>query len=269
MSDSYNETRARRRRQVVRAALAALLLASVALNVVLIYSLIDAFRSVQVARIFPLGFAEDSQRSEPERAAGDGRPVFELIGDSRAYLWQTNSWNKSFRVVNHAHGGQTSRQVLLQLREMPRIAVAVSVVQVGINDLHPLGVMPEDADRVVAALQENLREIVAALLARSDVVVVTTIFPAGEVPLRRQLVWSEATRARIVEVNAALAALAASSDRVIVLDAYSLLRSQDQDQLRAQYADHDFFLHVNAAAYATLNEELAKLLRMRGMLGAG
>jgi hypothetical protein len=241
-----------------------LLLASLALNVVLICALIDAVRSVQVARIFPLGFAEDSQRSD-DRATGDARPVLELIGDSRAYLWQTDGWDKRFRVVNHAHGGQTSRQVLLQLREMPRIKVAVSVVQVGINDLHPLGVMPQDADRVVAALQENLREIVAALLARSDVVVVTTIFPAGKVPLRRQLVWSEVTRARIVEVNAALAALAASSDRVIVLDAYSLLRSQEDDQLRSQYADDDFFLHVNAAAYARLNDELTRLLRMRGI----
>src|SRR6185503_9131143 len=131
----------------------------------------------------------------------------------------------------------------------------VAVVQVGINDLHPLGVMPENADRVVAALKENLHGIVTALLERSDVVVVTTIFPAGEVPLRRRLVWSESTRARIIEVNAALSALAASSERVIVLDAYSLLRSERQEHLRAEYADQDFFLHVNSAAYATLNEE--------------
>jgi lysophospholipase L1-like esterase len=254
-------------RRAVTIVVMVLFAASLGFNVLLIGKLVGAFRSVQAARIFPLGFVEGDPRVAAPVQAGRERPIMELIGDSRAYLWQSEVWNKAFEVVNHAHGGQTSKQVLLQIKERPQPGVSVSVVQVGINDLHPLGVMAADTDRVVAALKENLREIVATLLARSQLVVISTIFPAGDVPLQRLPVWSDVTRAKIIEVNAAIAAIAASSQRVVVLDAYALLGSKEHARLLAQYADDDFFLHVNAAAYAALNEELDKLLRQHGLPG--
>jgi lysophospholipase L1-like esterase len=247
-----------------RIVLMAALVASVALNAFMAWQLFDAFRTLQIARIFPLGFAED--RSQQPVAPAD-RPILAFIGDSRAYHWPTDAWRRSFAVVNHAHGGQTSRQVLLQIRELPEPHVAICVVQVGINDLHPLGVMAQDSERIVAALKANLRDIVAALSARSDLVVVTTIVPAGEVPWRRVPLWSDVTRAKIVEVNAEIAAIAATApERVAVLDAYRILRAADADRLAGQYADRDFFLHVNSAGYARLDEALGELLRQRGML---
>jgi 3-dehydroquinate synthase class II len=91
--------------------------------------------------------------------------------------------------------------------------------------------------------------------------VLTTIFPPGPVPLERRLTWDSETLALIEATNRAIRE-AADGRRVVVLDAYSLLRD-DQGLLAPQYADGDFFLHVNRAAYARLNSDLSSLLTVQ------
>jgi lysophospholipase L1-like esterase len=86
-------------------------------------------------------------------------------------------------------------------------------------------------------------------------VLLTTIFPVGEVPLQRRLVWSDDIQQAVVEVNDHLRSLA--SEDVIVFDAAALL-SDASGKMRPEYRDDE--LHLNDAGYEALNAELISLL---------
>ena len=234
------------------------LLLSLLLNAVLLFALWDAFGKLQTARMFPLGYDPDGQ--PPAKAVPTAHSIA-FWGDSRAYLWDTRALAGNWAVQNFAHGGQTSAQLLLQLQTTPKAQSEVSIVQIGINDLHPLGVMVGRQAEIVARLRTNLIEIRNQLLARSDVVILTTIFPPGPVPLLRRLAWDPNTRAYIAEVNNELRRVAAH-DRVVLVDAYAALDG-GSSELAAGFADTDFFLHLNAAGYARLNSEVARVLEAR------
>jgi len=237
----------------VLAASLVLLAVSLSANVVLMRELRDGFQRLQFARIFPLGYSPD----EKPRSAGSGDSIA-FWGDSRAYFWDTDALARDHAIENFAHGAQTSSQLLLQLQSTPAVHSTYSVVQIGINDLHPLGALESRKPQIVSGLNANLIAIRDALLARSDRVVLTTIFPPGPVPLARRLSWDPRTLASIDAANEIIRA-AADGKRVIVLDANALLRDR-AGVLDARYADGDFFLHVNHAAYARLNSELGRTL---------
>jgi lysophospholipase L1-like esterase len=232
-----------------------LLAVSLCANVLLGRSLLSAFERLQLARIFPLGFAPDERPRSSHLAASDSIAFW---GDSRAYFWDTDALARDHAIENLAHGGQSSGQLLLQLQTTPVAHATYAVVQIGINDLHPLGVLAARKAQIVAGLRANITAIRDALLARSDRVILTTIFPPGRVPLERRLMWDPQTPALIEQTNRAIRA-AADGNRVLVLDANALLRNQS-GWLATAYADPDFFLHVNRTAYSRLNAELERML---------
>jgi lysophospholipase L1-like esterase len=231
-----------------------LLLASLAGNVLLAVALETSFASLQFARIFPLGFLPD----EAPRSTDVGHPSIAFWGDSRARSWAESAALRGRPVLNFAHGAQTSSQLLLQLQTAPSTHSDFAVVQIGINDLHPLGALPATREQVLARLRANIVAIRDLLLQRSDVVVMTTLFPPGQVPLQRRLDWDPQTSQYIRDINTAIRA-SADGKRVILLDAYELLVDADS-RLAEGNADSDFFLHVNSAAYARLNEPLQRIL---------
>src|SRR5205085_5440969 len=107
----------------------------------------------------------------------------------------------------------------------------VVVVQAGINDLTAIGVFPWWRDALVAHCKANLRQIVRRCNDGGAVVVVTTIFPTGSLPLDRLATSSDQIPAAVEEVNRDLRAM--KSDRVLVLDAYAIL--QDGGRTRPKY----------------------------------
>jgi lysophospholipase L1-like esterase len=244
-----------RKRSVGIGLLALGALASVALNVWLAHELAVAFGKLQWARIFPLGYASALSGPPLSPAAAEQGPVLALYGDSRMLEWPLAALPGKPAVANLAHGGTTSSQVLLQLQTQPVLPSTWAVLEVGINDLHPLGGLAEDRDLVRAELGANLRRCLQLLKARSRFVVVLTIFPPAHVPAMRSLFWDRATLAYIEEANQVILQMAALP-QVSVIDANQLLRGAD-GYLNQHYADRDFFLHVNQAAYATLNAALA------------
>jgi lysophospholipase L1-like esterase len=173
-------------------------------------------------------------------------------------MWDLGSLRPQYDVTNLGHGGLTSRQLLLQLLSEPATRSQFAVLQVGINDIHPLGVLPQQRAQILGRLEENLRSIVATLRDRADVVVVSTVIPPGSVPLQRRLTWDHQSLAYIARVNDVLRELC-DGKRVVLLDAHRLLGKYD-GWLQPAYADADFFLHINAAGYAVLNLELLRLL---------
>jgi lysophospholipase L1-like esterase len=86
-------------------------------------------------------------------------------------------------------------------------------------------------------------------------VILTTVFPAGEVPLPRKPFWSDDIGKAVKETNAYLATLA--DDKTMVFDTFSLL-ADSQGMMLKQYRSDK--LHFTEPAYVILNEKLVQLI---------
>ena len=239
----------------IRVLLGLVLLTSLAANAWLLGQAREGFAKLHFVRVFPLGFVQP--RAEPAPSTPTSVAIV-VRGDSRAADWAAQLSERRSDVLNRAHGAQTSMQALLQLRSEPPLAAQVTVLQVGINDLHPLGTMPRLRERVTQQLHGNLRAMRDELLARSRTVVLSTIVPPGPVPWDRRFDWDPATLDEVRAANQTLRALA-DGDRVLLLDAAALL-ADERGLLDPRHVSPDFFLHLNEGAYALLNAELDRLL---------
>jgi lysophospholipase L1-like esterase len=232
-----------------------LLVLSVAINLVLTKALYDSFVKLQFARIFPLGYVPVDRPTSGRSATGHS---ISFWGDSRAFFWDKSALALTLNVYDHTHGGTTSSQLVLQLQTQPPVLTDYAVVQIGINDLHPLGALRGQKQQIVDQLRRNVLAVRDALLARSEVVVLTTLFPPGRVPLSRRIAWDPTMLHYLHEVNEVIRQ-ATDGRRVVLLDAHALLSDPDS-YLADRFADSDFFLHVSHEAYLQLNERLRRVV---------
>jgi lysophospholipase L1-like esterase len=232
-----------------------LLVASVLGNVALALALHESFIKLQLSRVFPLGRANAVR---PVDFADGRRGSIAFWGDSRSAMWDKAGLQTKWRIVDEAHGGTTSSQLRLLLQTLPPHRTDFSVVQIGINDLHPLGALSAHKAEILKQLRLNIVAIREALLERSDVVIFTTIIPPGPVPLLRRAAWDPLTPEYLREFNQVIRD-ATDGRRVVLLDASAVLSGADS-RLEQRYADPDFFLHVNREGYATLNAALMQVL---------
>jgi len=86
-------------------------------------------------------------------------------------------------------------------------------------------------------------------------VILTTIFPAGDVPLPRRLFWSAAVPLAVEEVNTFIRSL--QGPGVILFDTAILLTG---DNGKANITYYQDTLHLNAQGYALLNQKLLTIL---------
>jgi lysophospholipase L1-like esterase len=126
---------------------------------------------------------------------------------------------------------------------------------VGINDLKTIPLFPKQRASIIANCQTNIQRIVEESRDIGAIVIVSTIFPAGKIPLERRLFWSEEIEQAIAEVNAYIASLA--GEQVIVFDAFSILADRQGQMLSEYQADE---LHLNEQGYVILNQRLIQLL---------
>jgi lysophospholipase L1-like esterase len=238
-----------------RIALAALFVASLAGNVVLVSAWIREVRKGQVARLDPAGLGvHAAERGNPPPA---GRPVLVLFGDSRAAMWPTPVALTEFTVVNRGVGYQTTAQIALRIdADVAPLRPAIVVLEAGVNDLKTIADLPEQRSRIIADCKANLRLIVERCGAIGANVVVLSVFDIGDVPVWRQPFWSEDVRAAIREVNAFLPTL--TSQHVVLLDAGGVL---DDDRGRIRPAYQVDYLHLLPAAYEALDTRLLPVVR--------
>ena len=85
--------------------------------------------------------------------------------------------------------------------------------------------------------------------------IITTIFPVGDVPIQRQPLWSDDIAQAVIEVNDSIVALA--DNDVVILDAFSLL-VDDRGLMQSSYQLDE--LHINQSAYGVLNQALMDAL---------
>lgn len=174
-------------------------------------------------------------------------------------MWDTSSLEADYGVINIGHGGQTSSQVLLQIKSNPFPEGKFVILQVGINDIHPIGAFRELKPLIIKNCKENISEIVNHLKSEGYKIIVTTLFPPYKIPIIRWFFIDQQFTDIIYDINNFIKNLADNRD-IFVIDAYNILRSR-KSILEDKYRDNDFFLHVNKDAYMVLNEELRKVIK--------
>jgi lysophospholipase L1-like esterase len=204
-------------------------------------------------RLDPVGLGYYPANPQGVTDTNQFRVVF--FGDSRSASWTSPTLN-GYEFINRGIGSQTSVQTRERFSSHVRpLKPNVVVIQVGINDLKTIGLFPERREEIVSSCKANIKRIVAESRSLGAVAILTTIFPAGEVPLERKPFWSDEIGKAVKEVNAYIATLA--DDKTIVFDTFSLLADR-QGVMLSQYRVDE--LHYNEQAYVMLNKELVQLI---------
>lgn len=250
--------RTRWKTRLTIATVLAALAGSLGLNAVLVGMLMRQYGEEQRLRLDP---ASAHTYREQNKALEEGDPSLRrrivLFGDSRILQWQIFPCPSGVEIVNRGVGKETTAQALLRLRQdVFELDPALVVIQTGVNDLKSVGLLPERSEEIERDCLNNIRLIVEAIGAKDIPVVLLTIFPVGDAPISRTLVWSDRTIDLVDRVNQQLRALQGKG--LLVLDADRILR--DGRRNRPDYsADH---LHLNTAGYERLNRAIAPLLRI-------
>lgn len=206
-----------------------------------------------MVRLDPLGM--DYFPETDRRLPNSGKPVVVLLGDSRVVAWPQPPLAVA-TIINRGVYSQTSAQVALRYAaHVAPLNPAVVVLQVGVNDLKTLGVLPQLRDHLVARCIANIERIIESARRQNGRIIVSTIFPVGRAALPKKPFWNADIARSVEEVNAHLRTL--QRDGVVLFDAWQIL-ADEHGLLRREYAPDE--LHLNAAGYATLNQHLTVLL---------
>lgn len=241
---------------VVSTILVLLLTVSVILNLILYRYANQYYLQLNETRLDPLGviFYEPADPPASELSQQKIKVVF--FGDSRAYQWSEPQDLHKFIFINRGIGAQTSSQVVERYqKQIPPLQPDILVVQVCINDLKTIPLYPHLKRQIIDNCKANLKYIVDASRNQSIDIILTTIFPLGELPFERRYFWSDEVEEAIVEVNEYITTL--QNTDVIIYDTTVILADQS-GQVRTEYSDD--FLHLNENGYQALNQDLGKLL---------
>jgi lysophospholipase L1-like esterase len=240
--------------RIITGALVLALAGAILASVFLFREAMEYYKELNYVRLDPYGILTNSGTPVPTRQAD--LPLVLLLGDSRIYDWSLPT-DAPFQFLAWGMGGQTTEQVLGRYQaQAPTLQADFVVVQAGINDLKSIPLFPDERDAIVRRTQENLRAIIDLIHEGGGIAIVTTIIPNAQVPLQRQVVWSDAVAPAIREVNTYLQSLA--DERTWIIDAYHLL-ADSSGMLRPDYAAD--FLHLSDDAYVVLNVALLDVLR--------
>lgn len=241
---------------VVTTILVLLLTMSVILNFILYRYANQYYLQLNGTRLDPLGviFYEPADPPENELTPQKIKVVF--FGDSRAHQWPEPQDLDQFIFLNRGIGAQTSTQVVERYdKHISPLEPDILVVQVCINDLKTIPLYPHLKGQIIDKCKANLKQIVDKSREQGTKVVLTTIFPLGELPIERRFFWSDEVGEAIVEVNDYINTL--QTENVVIYDTTAILAGQS-GQVRAEYS-YDF-LHLNEKGYRVLNEGLEKIL---------
>jgi lysophospholipase L1-like esterase len=231
------------------------LVLSLVFNAILFIQARYYYLQLNETNLDPLGLNAFSADSLPKNLPATPTATVVFFGDSRAAQWSVPANLKGFSFINRGINNQTSAQVLGRFdKHVLPLRPNIIVVQVGINDLKKIPLFPERKAAIIANCKANIQQIVTRSVNRDATVILTSIFPAGPVPLTRQPFWSPDIAQAVSEVNDYLYSLKARN--VVILDAYSLLAHKGQAQ--SQYVRDT--LHLNEKGYQVLNQELTKVL---------
>ena len=238
---------------ILSIALLLVLGSSIFLNILLFSRAKQYYRELNQTRLDPLGLNDNPVNAQPVTNTKQTRVVF--FGDSRAASWIAPNLSE-YEFINRGIGSQTSVQAIERFAyHVSSLKPKIVIIQVGVNDLKTIALFPERRNAIVANCQANIKRIVDESRNIGAVVILTTIFPVGEVPLERKPFWSDDISRAIKEVNAYIATLA--GEKIIVFDTFPIL-GDSQGMILPKYSSDE--LHLNAQGYEILNQNLSQLL---------
>ena len=174
-----------------------------------------------------------------------------FLGDSRAAMWPVPELPYEFINLGVSH--QTSAQVALRAeRQLRETQPHLVILQVGVNDLKAISVMPSRQLEIETAFVDHIRDIVRLARQNGAIVVVTSVFPTGKPTFTDRMRWNSSSEGAIVNVNRKLQELG-----VNFVDTKAILGDVNNGFSQEYSAD---LLHLNARGYAKLNMFLASYL---------
>jgi lysophospholipase L1-like esterase len=235
--------------------LATALVVSGALNVWCARRALSYCRALNLFRLDPVGMkvfaAQNPLLPEPE----EGKVRIILFGDSRVAYWRPLPSLQNCQWVNRGIGGQTTAQTLLRLEDdVISLKPAIVILEVGMNDLKTVGILPNSRDEIISSCRENIGAIVSQIREHEIQAVVLTVFPRGPVDLLHRPTWSDDISRGVEQVNEMIRNL--KSGGVTVVDCDPILTSGGI--VKPEYARDTF--HLTSAGYEALNSSLAPLL---------
>jgi lysophospholipase L1-like esterase len=235
--------------------LACVLIISIWLNSYLYQKGRDYFLQLNSTRLDPLGLSAYPITSRANTKQVE-KPVILFFGDSRAAAWPSPDQITNANIINRGIRAQTTVQVLGRFTyHVVPLKPKIVIIQVGINDLKTIPLFPDQKETIVKNCKSNIQQIVNLSLENDSRVILTTIFPLGQLPIRRRPFWSDDVATAINDVNAFIGSLA--SDLVTVFDTGKVL-ANERGIIEPSYSWD--FLHLNLKGYAALNRELIHLL---------
>ncbi|MEB3274934.1 MAG: SGNH/GDSL hydrolase family protein [Prochlorothrix sp.] len=212
---------------------------------------LDPLGLTQYPTSFPDHTALNFQEPDPNRK------FVVVLGDSRAANW-TVGLPDSVEVINRGIPGQTTGQIVGRTQaHLQDLKVQAVVVQMGINDLTMIPLFPQQERAIIETCKANFLTLVGEVHSLGAKVVLTTLFPLGQVPWERQLIWSDRVGLAVEEINDFIRSLD-GAEGVYVLDAARALQQLSALEIQPQYSQD--LLHINEAGYDRLNTDLIPVL---------
>ncbi|MGB3297047.1 MAG: GDSL-type esterase/lipase family protein [Phormidesmis sp.] len=224
---------------------------SIFLNVALWKRAKQYYIEANATRLDPLGLSAFESENLPEKSSTRKRVV--MIGDSRVQAWPMPKL-ADYEFINRGIGSQTSIQVLERFEaHVAPLHPDVVLVQVGINDIKTIGLLPDQATEILNNARANITQLVDQATQTGATVALSSILPAGEITLARRPFWSNEIDTAVAEMNAYLKLLAEESekDQVVWFDGYAAI-ADEQGQMKAAYRKDE--LHLNKYGYEALNQ---------------
>lgn len=235
--------------------LSILLIASLVGNGMLFGIVKQQYRSNMRVRLDPSSEERFSKLNLelPPLKGGEKRVIF--AGASRMDMWQKLPQVNGCQMVNRGNSHDTSAQLRLRLqRDILDLKPDVVFLEVGVNDLKSIGVLPDQEQLIVDRLRTNREFLMKELTDAGVHVIVSTIFPFGDVPLHRRPFWSDRTLHRREEINREIREL--KGPQITVFDADPLFLADGR--MKKEFQLDEF--HLNDAAYETLNQAVAPVI---------
>jgi lysophospholipase L1-like esterase len=172
--------------------------------------------------------------------------------------WSSFPEIAGMEVVRRGINGETTAQMRMRFEsDVLALRPDVVVLQMGINDLTGIGVLPGRKAAIVAQCAENISFFVDTLASHNIRTLLLTIIPPGEPDLMRQWVWSDEIAGATAEVNRRMIQLPWRGG-VQVVDTGTALADAAGRPRAGVYADT---LHLTPRGYEFLNAVIAPLVR--------
>ncbi len=187
---------------------------------------------------------------------------FLFIGDSRIAQWNIpDSIIDSNDLLNLGIDAQTSGQVLYRGKEYFKDYHAdYTFIEVGINDLKAIGFFPKKEKYIKQTVIYNIESLIDLCINNQSEPVFISIFPVGNVELKRWFFWNKHVNEAIKEVNFKVGEYCTSKG-IRVIDSYPIL-SNDNNKTEKQFQRD--CLHINEKGYEKLNLALNNFLIKNG-----